>query len=89
MIDEVGNIRIERMRSSYASFYDHEWSLKMIGLASGTKLETPVDTLLVHWKACAKPHALPWMIVKSLQNFGVGLLGKQDTMGRRLTLNEC
>ncbi len=55
MDDIIANARFDDTLASYETFFDHQWAKNIGNLVAGTKLESPVDFLRMHWKFVAMP----------------------------------
>jgi hypothetical protein len=80
----IANIRIHERLDSYSSFFDHDWVQRITALVAGTKMESPVDTLGMHWKAAANAHRLPWLMIELLKSFAGGLMRSSSPPADRL-----
>jgi hypothetical protein len=66
--DVIAKVRIDDRLESYRTFFDHDWSRRISELSNGTALEKPVWTLAISWKAAANTHAMPWLMMHSMNN---------------------
>lgn len=66
--DVIAKVRIDDRLESYRTFFDHDWSRRISELSNGTALEKSVWTLAISWKAAANTHAMPWLMMHSMNN---------------------
>lgn len=79
MDDEIiGRFEIDPFLQHYQTFLNEEWNLEVAAIVRGTKLEKPLTTLIVNWKAAANTHSMPWLLIHSLHHFWHGAVKHQN-----------
>lgn len=86
MNDEPGiSIRIEPQLAGYRTFFDERWAQAIRELARGTRLDEPVVSLSLNWRAAANTCAMPWLIVHMLKGEWQAFLDNQQPFSTRMT----
>lgn len=71
VIDE----RLER----YKTFFDHNWSNRILAKTKGTRLEVLVFDLCINWKSTVNSHILPWFAVEWMSGVAQGMSKGTDS----------
>lgn len=79
MDDEIiGSFEIDPFLEHYRTFFGHEWCRDVAEMVQGTKLENPLMTLVINWRAAANTHTMPWFFIHSLHHFWHGAVKHQS-----------
>lgn len=81
MDDEpLRNLTFDHNFTNYRPFFDHGWATTIVQIAHGTPVFNAVFDLSLNLKAASNTHAMPFLMVQSLQNFWEGM--KSEEIGR-------
>jgi len=72
------NFRIDSRLDSYQSFFDHDWSQKILNIPDSSDIREIVFDLSVAWKGAANTHVMPWLMATALPSFYKGLMQVDD-----------
>lgn len=67
-------IRFDGNLDSYESFFDFEWAENLGRISQNTKLDSPAFELSASWRGIGNVRRMPWLMVKSIKDFGESLL---------------